>query len=435
MLRDLIMSCIASFLSILLVRWVSAPTYGFTRQVLIFVGSAAIFTFFALLITGSSLFARRDPSFWKGRYIVVTVLIKEAGMLALMLFGIIGPHTTAHIFLALFADALFSVALMIYPRILLVRLREEDKAMHTISERLNALVMGDDDSAADLAERAAVSGHYEVLGLITRNPEMGGRIKRSFVMYYVNNDQDLFSLQWRLGGIDCILFPKDSGTGNGDGTDTTRREKGSGGSSPVKMKDNMSLVGKIVKRGFDLSLSGVLLIIFSPLFLICTLAVLIDDGAPVIYAQERIGKNGKPFNIYKFRSMRKDAEEGGPQLYSGDNDSRLTRSGKFMRQHHLDELPQLWNVLRGDMSFIGYRPERQYFIDQIMEDNPRYRFLYQIRPGVTSYATLYNGYTDTKEKMLTRLDMDLYYLRNHSVMFDLRILGLTFLNIVGGKKF
>ena len=133
--------------------------------------------------------------------------------------------------------------------------------------------------------------------------------------------------------------------------------------------------------------------------------------------------------------MRTDAEQFGPALYVGDEDPRLTRVGKFLRQHHLDELPQLWNVFRGDMSFIGYRPERQFFIDKIMAVNPRYRYLYQIRPGVTSYATLYNGYTDTLEKMLRRLDLDLYYLRNHSVGFDIRILGLTFLNIAGGKKF
>ena len=133
--------------------------------------------------------------------------------------------------------------------------------------------------------------------------------------------------------------------------------------------------------------------------------------------------------------MRMDAEQGGPALCGGASDDRLTKVGRFLRQHHLDELPQLWNVLRGDMSFIGYRPERKYYIDQIMERNPRYRYLYQIRPGVTSYATLYNGYTDTLEKMLTRLDLDLYYLRNHSVLFDAKVLGLTFLRIIGGKKF
>ena len=122
-------------------------------------------------------------------------------------------------------------------------------------------------------------------------------------------------------------------------------------------------------------------------------------------------------------------------LYKGKNDERLTKIGRFLRVHHLDELPQLWNVFIGDMSFVGYRPERKFYIDQIMEKDPRYVFLFQIRPGVTSYATLYNGYTDTMEKMLRRLRYDLFYLKHRSWLFDMRVLVLTFLNIAFGKKF
>ncbi|MBQ4287853.1 MAG: sugar transferase [Bacteroidales bacterium] len=190
----------------------------------------------------------------------------------------------------------------------------------------------------------------------------------------------------------------------------------------------------MIKRTFDIVLSSALLIIFSPVILLCAIAIKMEDKGPVIFSQERIGRDGKPFNIYKFRSMRVDAEVNGPALYS-ENDDRLTKVGKFLREHHLDELPQLWNVLRGDMSFIGYRPERKCYIDRIVERNPRYMYLYQIRPGVTSFATLYNGYTDTLDKMLTRLDLDLYYLRNHSVWFDMKVLGLTFLSIITGMKF
>ena len=122
-------------------------------------------------------------------------------------------------------------------------------------------------------------------------------------------------------------------------------------------------------------------------------------------------------------------------LYKGGADPRMTRVGKFLRVHHLDELPQLWNVFVGDMSFIGPRPERKFYIDQIMERDPRYRYLYQIRPGVTSYATLYNGYTDTVDKMLRRLRYDLFYLEHRSWLFDFKILVKTFLNIAFGKKF
>ena len=191
-----------------------------------------------------------------------------------------------------------------------------------------------------------------------------------------------------------------------------------------------------MKRILDCLLAAVCLVIFSPLIAACALAIRLEDGLPVIFSQERIGLHGKPFVIYKFRSMRMDAEtDGEPQLLEIEGDSRLTKTGRFLRDHHLDELPQLWNVLKGDMAFIGPRPERQYYIDQIMKHDPRYVSLYQIRPGVTSYATLYNGYTDTMEKMLRRLEFDLYYLEHRSWWFDAKILFKTFINIAFGKKF
>ena len=192
-----------------------------------------------------------------------------------------------------------------------------------------------------------------------------------------------------------------------------------------------------MKRFLDFLIACVCIIVFAPLFVVCFIAILLEDGQAAIYTQERIGLHGKPFNIYKFRSMRRDAEQDGPQLLldGAMNDPRLTRVGRFLRAHHLDELPQLWNVLRGDMAFIGYRPERKFYIDQIMERDPRYELLYKIRPGVTSYATLYNGYTDTIEKMLRRLELDLYYLEHQSMWFDTKVLFKTFISIVFGKKF
>lgn len=192
-----------------------------------------------------------------------------------------------------------------------------------------------------------------------------------------------------------------------------------------------------MKRIFDFIFSAICLVVFAPLFAICYVAIRLEDGLPVIYRQERIGLHGKPFYIYKFRSMTHDAEKDGPQLLLDGalSDPRLTKTGKWMRAHHLDELPQLWNVLKGDMAFIGYRPERKFYIDQIMERDPRYELLYKIRPGVTSYATLYNGYTDTIEKMLRRLELDLYYLEHQSMWFDTKVLFKTFISIVFGKKF
>ncbi|MBP3778447.1 MAG: sugar transferase [Prevotella sp.] len=189
-----------------------------------------------------------------------------------------------------------------------------------------------------------------------------------------------------------------------------------------------------IKRIIDFVVAVVCLILFSPLILVCWLLIK-TDGQPAIYRQERIGLGGKPFYIYKFRSMVVDAEKEGEELLQQKDDPRLTRIGKILRSHHLDELPQLWNVLKGDMAFVGPRPERKYYIDQIMQRDSRYQRLYALRPGVTSYATLKNGYTDNIEKMLRRLEMDLYYLEHQSLWTDAKILWKTFKDIISGKIF
>ena len=191
----------------------------------------------------------------------------------------------------------------------------------------------------------------------------------------------------------------------------------------------------MTKRLFDIVCSALGLLTLAPVYAIIFLAIKFSTKGPAIYVQERIGLGGKPFNIYKFRTMIVNNELNGVPQLAEANDDRLTPVGRFLRAHHLDELPQLWNVLRGDMSFIGPRPERKYFIDQILQHDPRYVELYKIRPGLPSYATLYNGYTDTMEKMLRRLELDLYYLEHRSWWFDLKIIGKTFVNILFGKKF
>ena len=194
-------------------------------------------------------------------------------------------------------------------------------------------------------------------------------------------------------------------------------------------------ISQHIKRAIDFLLALVCLVLFSPVFLVCYIGIRREDGCPVIFSQERIGRGGKPFMILKFRTMKEEAEKDGVPQLAEKEDSRLTPFGGWLRKHHLDELPQLWNVLRGDMAFIGPRPERKYFIDKIMEHDPRYELLYQIRPGVTSYATLYNGYTDTMEKMLRRLELERYDLEHRSWWLDTKILFNTFLNIAFGKKF
>ncbi|MBR2629778.1 MAG: sugar transferase [Alistipes sp.] len=201
--------------------------------------------------------------------------------------------------------------------------------------------------------------------------------------------------------------------------------------------DGMSAWSRNTKRMFDCFSAFIAMVVFSPLYLICYVLIKREDGGPAIYKQERVGRFGRPFYIYKFRSMRMDAEKMGPQLsHSGGHaDPRLTKIGAFIRSHHLDELPQLYNVFVGDMAFVGPRPERKFYIDQIVEYDKRYVYLYQIRPGVTSPATLYNGYTDTMEKMLSRLEWDLYYLGHRSWWLDVKILFKTFCRIVFGKIF
>ena len=203
---------------------------------------------------------------------------------------------------------------------------------------------------------------------------------------------------------------------------------------PRFISDGMNELERNTKRLIDLFTALVCLIVFSPLILICWLAIKLGGG-PAIYKQERIGLGGQPFYIYKFRSMVVDAEKEGEELLQRDDDPRLTRIGRFLRTHHLDELPQLWNVFIGDMAFVGPRPERKYYIDQIMQRDARYERLYALRPGITSYATLKNGYTDTIDKMLVRLEMDLYYLEHQSLWTDAKILWKTFADIVSGKIF
>lgn len=199
--------------------------------------------------------------------------------------------------------------------------------------------------------------------------------------------------------------------------------------------DAMGKVQRCIKRGFDLVAAFTGIVVCSPVFLIISLLITYQGNGPVFFRQIRIGYKGRPFAIFKFRTMSSVVEEEGPRLVAGCDETNSTRLEQFLRGHHLDELPQLWNVLRGDMSFVGPRPERKFFIDKIMEQTDRYRLIYLMRPGLTSEATLYNGYTDTMEKMLRRMEMDIHYLEHRTLRLDLNIILKTILNIATGKKF
>lgn len=187
-----------------------------------------------------------------------------------------------------------------------------------------------------------------------------------------------------------------------------------------------------IKRAFDIVVSVAMLILLSPLYFILTLLVWYSSKGPVFYRQERIGLHGLPFEIIKFRTMCVHAETETPQL-SADNDPRITKVGKWMRKYRLDELPQFWNILRGDMSIVGPRPERRYFINQIEEKAPYYCMIYKIRPGLTSWGPIKVGYTDTLDKMIRRLNYDIVYIENMSLTLDIKIMFHTIGVIFNGK--
>ena len=188
-----------------------------------------------------------------------------------------------------------------------------------------------------------------------------------------------------------------------------------------------------IKRTCDVAVAVFGMILLSPLMAFIALQVKLSSRGPVLYTQERIGMYGLPFRIYKFRTMIDHAEENGVPQITHDNDPRITKIGHWLRKYRLDELPQLWNILKGEMSVVGPRPERPYFIEQIMKEAPYYCLLYKVRPGLTSWGPIRVGYTDTMEKMIERLNCDVVYVENMSLLLDMKILFYTTGVILRGK--
>lgn len=188
----------------------------------------------------------------------------------------------------------------------------------------------------------------------------------------------------------------------------------------------------VTKRGGDIALSAIAMIILSPIYMITAIGVKMSGPGPIFYKQERIGKGGKPFHIIKFRSMITDAEKAGPAL-SSDHDPRITPFGRFMRKVRLDEIPQFYNVLIGDMSLVGPRPERQFFIDQIVKKAPHYTHLLKVKPGITSWGMVKYGYAENVDEMIRRMKFDLLYIENMSLIVDIKILIYTVQTVLMGR--
>jgi sugar transferase (PEP-CTERM system associated) len=189
----------------------------------------------------------------------------------------------------------------------------------------------------------------------------------------------------------------------------------------------------VVKRIFDIVAASILLVVFSPLMLITALLIVLEDGIPILYRQERVGLNGRLFNVIKFRSMRRDAEKDGTPRWATQNDDRVTRVGRVIRRLRIDELPQLFSVLAGHMSMVGPRPERAYFVDQLTKEIPFYAVRHSVKPGVTGWAQVRYHYGSTVDDAAQKLQYDLYYVKNHTLLLDLVVLFETVGVVVSGK--
>jgi sugar transferase (PEP-CTERM system associated) len=190
---------------------------------------------------------------------------------------------------------------------------------------------------------------------------------------------------------------------------------------------------RLWKRAIDLLLASVGFIIAAPFTLLTALAVYLDSDGPILYCQERVGEHGQVFNVYKFRSMRVDAEKAGTPMWARAQDDRITRVGRIIRKTRLDELPQLWNVLRGDMSFVGPRPERPFFVEQLANEIPYYQQRHAVKPGITGWAQVKYQYGSSVEDAMEKLRYDLYYIKHLSVALDLSIVFDTVKVIIFGK--
>ena len=305
------------------------------------------------------------------------------------------------------------------------------------------LVVGTGETARKVV-RQILDQHdfaYSVVGFIDEDPaRVGERIVNPAIIGTPDDiprlvarhdiDRIIVGLSDRRGKLplEALLHAKMAGIRVEDATTTYERVTGKILIDDLKpswliFSDGfrVSRATRWVKRGIDLTLSVALAVLTFPLMLLTALAIRLDSRGPILYRQERVGENGRPFTLYKFRSMRDDAEREGRPVWAKDGDDRITRVGRVIRKTRLDELPQLWNVVKGDMSFVGPRPERPYFVAELAKEIPFYLQRHAVKPGITGWAQVKYRYGSSLEDAMEKLRYDLYYIKHLSVFFDLTI--------------
>lgn len=352
-------------------------------------------------------------------------------------------------------ELLFLVIVLQFTCVYLGRFILTTRAIHKLAKNewsFNTVIIGDSNIALDTAKRLSNTGSnlgYYIIGHIPIEGE-----KSSTKSHTVLSDSHLKRLK-ETKGVDQLIISSEKGD---EQTILATLYKYLSYNIPIKISPSslsyltshirlwdikgepfidlstpsMSDFQKNLKRVIDICASSLAMLILAPVYAGLAIAVKAGSPGPVFYTQERIGYHQKPFKIYKFRSMRTDAEVSGPQL-SEEDDPRITKIGHFLRKYRLDEIPQFWNVLKGDMSLVGPRPEREFYIRQIVEEAPYYTLLHKVKPGVTSWGMVKYGYAKSVKEMIERSKFDLLYLSNMSVLVDFKILLHTIKTVIMGK--
>lgn len=304
-----------------------------------------------------------------------------------------------------------------------------EKELDGLREGIGSLIEGFVDTGQEprVAEPGRVLGRLEDMERIIRERD----IREIFVAPDSHDERQLFRL---LNELYKYNLPIRVIAGKYGILSRAVKMRGMYTSPMIEVtRDNMTESQKNIKQTIDIFFSGLALVLLSPLFVYLGWRIRRDSPGPVFYKQERIGYHGKPFMMIKFRTMRWDAEKEGVPRLSSQTDDRITDFGKIMRKYRLDELPQFWNILKGEMSLVGPRPERKYFVDKIVAEAPYYCLIYDMKPGLTSWATVKNGYANTMEKMIERLKYDIIYLESRSLAVDFKILFYTVKTIFTGQ--